>query len=77
MPNRPAWAETPPIARARSSCTSPRKPGEEDGPREVHLVMLDNGRSRIYADPQLRQTLYCIRCGTCRDVCRFSAVSVS
>lgn len=49
--------------------TSPRKPGEKDGPKEVHLVLLDNGRSRIYADPQLRQTLYCIRCGTCLNHC--------
>ncbi len=49
--------------------TSPRKPGEKDGPLEVHLVLLDNGRSRIYADPQLRQTLYCIRCGTCLNHC--------
>jgi L-lactate dehydrogenase complex protein LldF len=49
--------------------TSPRKPDEKDGPREVHLVLLDNGRSRIYADPQLRQTLYCIRCGTCLNHC--------
>jgi L-lactate dehydrogenase complex protein LldF len=49
--------------------TSPRKPGEKDGPTEVHLVLLDNGRSRIYADSQLRQTLYCIRCGTCLNHC--------
>ncbi len=49
--------------------TSPRKPGEMDGPREVHLVLLDNGRSRIYADPQLREMLYCIRCGTCLNHC--------
>jgi L-lactate dehydrogenase complex protein LldF len=49
--------------------TSPRKPDEKDGPREVHLLLLDNGRSRIYADPQLRQTLYCIRCGTCLNHC--------
>jgi L-lactate dehydrogenase complex protein LldF len=49
--------------------TSPRKPGEKDGPREVHLVILDNGRSKIYADAQRRQTLYCIRCGTCISHC--------
>ena len=49
--------------------TSPRKPGEKDGPREVHLVILDNGRSKIYADAQRRQTLYCIRCGTCLSHC--------
>jgi len=49
--------------------TSPRKPGEKDGPKEVHLIILDNGRSKIYADPQRRKTLYCIRCGTCLSHC--------
>ena len=49
--------------------TSPRKAGEKDGPREVHLIILDNGRSNILADPQLRQTLHCIRCGTCLNHC--------
>jgi len=49
--------------------TSPRRPGEKDGPTEVHLVLLDNGRSRIYADPELRQTLQCVRCGTCLNHC--------
>ena len=49
--------------------TSPRGAGEMDGPEEVHLVILDNGRSRIYADPQLRATLRCIRCGACMNHC--------
>jgi L-lactate dehydrogenase complex protein LldF len=49
--------------------SSPRKPGEKDGPKEVHLVMLDNGRSKILADPELRETLQCIRCGTCLNHC--------
>lgn len=47
----------------------PRKPGEKDGPKEVHLVIIDNGRSKILADEQLRQTLQCIRCGTCLNHC--------
>ena len=47
----------------------PRAGDEKDGPREVHLVILDNGRSRIYADPQLRSTLRCIRCGACMNHC--------
>jgi len=46
-----------------------RRPGELDGPAEFHLVLLDNGRTRILADDFLRQTLYCIRCGACLDVC--------
>ena len=49
--------------------TSPRKPGEKDGPREIHLVLLDNGRSTILSDGKLRQTLQCIRCGTCLNHC--------
>ena len=49
--------------------TAPRGAEEKDGPREVHLVILDNGRSRIYADPGLRATLRCIRCGACMNHC--------
>jgi L-lactate dehydrogenase complex protein LldF len=49
--------------------TSPRRTGEKDGPREVHLIILDNGRSRMLADPEFRQTLLCIRCGTCLNHC--------
>ena len=46
-----------------------RKPGEKDGPGEVHLVLLDNGRTQAYADEQLRKTLQCIRCGACMNHC--------
>ena len=49
--------------------TGPRGADEKDGPQEVHLVILDNGRSRIYADPELRATLRCIRCGACMNHC--------
>ncbi|MEJ2693926.1 MAG: LutB/LldF family L-lactate oxidation iron-sulfur protein [Candidatus Thiodiazotropha sp.] len=49
--------------------SGPRKPGEKDGPKEVHLVLLDNGRSRIYADEELQATLRCIRCGACINHC--------
>jgi len=49
--------------------SSPRRPGEKDGPREVHLVLLDNGRSRIYQDRELDATLRCIRCGACMNHC--------
>ena len=49
--------------------TSPRKKDEKDGPQEVHLIILDNGRSKIYLDDQRRQTLQCIRCGTCLNHC--------
>jgi L-lactate dehydrogenase complex protein LldF len=47
----------------------PRRSGEIDGPREVHVVILDNGRSAMLADPVMREALYCIRCGACLNVC--------
>jgi L-lactate dehydrogenase complex protein LldF len=47
----------------------PRTAAELDGPREVHLVLLDNGRSRIYGDAELQATLRCIRCGACMNHC--------
>jgi L-lactate dehydrogenase complex protein LldF len=40
-----------------------------EGPEQVHVVLLDNGRSKILADPQLRETLFCIRCGACLNTC--------
>lgn len=49
--------------------SSPRKSGEKDGPKDVHLVLLDNGRSRMYQDESLQQTLRCIRCGACMNHC--------
>src|SRR6266404_3565703 len=42
-----------------------RRPGEPDGPEEFYLVLLDNGRTRVLADEDKRQSLYCIRCGAC------------
>jgi L-lactate dehydrogenase complex protein LldF len=47
----------------------PRRKAEIDGPREVHVVILDNGRSAMLADPVMREALYCIRCGACLNVC--------
>ncbi|MGQ7297778.1 lactate utilization protein B [Quadrisphaera sp. KR29] len=40
-----------------------------DGPAEFHLVLLDNGRSSVLADPDGRQALHCIRCSACLNVC--------
>ncbi|HKI36332.1 MAG TPA: LutB/LldF family L-lactate oxidation iron-sulfur protein [Gemmataceae bacterium] len=48
--------------------TGPRRPGEIDGPEEFHLVLLDNGRSRVLATP-FRESLQCIRCGACLNAC--------
>lgn len=47
----------------------PRAAQETDGPDEFYLVLVDNGRSRILQDPDLRPTLHCIRCGACQNVC--------
>ena len=47
----------------------PRQPGDIDGPEEFHLVMIDNGRSKILADPEFREVLACLRCGACLNVC--------
>jgi L-lactate dehydrogenase complex protein LldF len=49
--------------------SGPRREEEKDGPREMHVVILDNGRSAMLADPVLREALYCIRCGACLNVC--------
>ncbi|MBI3866573.1 MAG: iron-sulfur cluster-binding protein [Planctomycetia bacterium] len=51
-----------------SLVTGPRRPGEADGPEEFHLVLLDNGRSRILGSP-MRESLFCIRCGACLNIC--------
>jgi L-lactate dehydrogenase complex protein LldF len=47
----------------------PRYPGQADGPEEFHLVIVDNGRSRILADSEFREMLCCIRCAACLNVC--------
>lgn len=47
----------------------PRRDGECDGPEEMHLVLLDNSRTAILADPEQRDSLHCIRCGACLNVC--------
>jgi L-lactate dehydrogenase complex protein LldF len=48
--------------------TGPRQTGDLDGPDEFHLVLLDNGRSRVLATP-FRESLQCIRCGACLNAC--------
>jgi L-lactate dehydrogenase complex protein LldF len=52
-----------------SFLNGPRGAGDLDGPREMHLVVLDNGRTRMLADPVLREALYCLRCGACLNAC--------
>ncbi len=52
-----------------SMTTGPRRQDDEDGPEEFHLILVDNGRSRMLRDPKLREALYCIRCGACLNIC--------
>jgi L-lactate dehydrogenase complex protein LldF len=47
----------------------PRQPDECDGPEEFHVVLLDNRRTELLADPEQRDALHCIRCGACLNVC--------
>jgi L-lactate dehydrogenase complex protein LldF len=48
--------------------TGPRRPGDPDGPDELHVVILDNGRSRVLGS-SASEILGCIRCGACLNVC--------
>lgn len=52
-----------------SFLSGPRREGEIDGPEEFYVVLLDNGRSKLLADREKRQSLYCIRCGGCLNAC--------
>ncbi len=52
-----------------SILSGPRQPGETDGPEEMHVILIDNGRTNILADPKARESLYCIRCGACLNAC--------
>lgn len=51
-----------------SLISGPRKSGEADGPEEFHLILLDNGRTRILGS-EMRESLFCIRCGACLNHC--------
>nr|VFJ57077.1 MAG: L-lactate dehydrogenase complex protein LldF [Candidatus Kentron sp. DK] len=48
--------------------TGPRRAGEEDGPEQYHVVLIDNGRSELLDGP-FREILHCIRCGACLNYC--------
>lgn len=49
--------------------TGPKQAGENDGPEEMYVVLLDNGRSDVLAEPEQRRALSCIKCGACYNVC--------
>jgi L-lactate dehydrogenase complex protein LldF len=52
-----------------SIISGPRQPAEKDGPEEMYVILLDNNRSDILANPKQRESLYCIRCGACLNAC--------
>ena len=52
-----------------SVISGPRQPGETDGPEEMYVILLDNGRTNILANEKQRESLYCIRCGACLNAC--------
>lgn len=47
----------------------PRQAGEKDGPEEMIVILLDNGRTNLLANKKAREALYCIRCGACLNAC--------
>lgn len=49
--------------------TGPRQDNETDGPDEMIVILLDNGRTHILQNPKQRESLYCIRCGACLNAC--------
>ncbi len=49
--------------------TGPRQTNENDGPEDMYVILLDNGRTNILANEKQRESLYCIRCGACLNAC--------
>lgn len=49
--------------------TGPKQSGEADGPEDMYVILLDNGRTNILANEKARESLYCIRCGACLNAC--------
>lgn len=53
----------------QSLITGTKRNSADEGPEEVHIILMDNGRSRMLAHPTTRQSLACIRCGACLNAC--------
>src|SRR6266478_2165107 len=58
-----------PLTVYTSFLSGPRRGDEIDGPDEFYVVLIDNGRTKLLADREKRQSLYCIRCGACLNIC--------
>ncbi|MGO4375267.1 4Fe-4S dicluster domain-containing protein, partial [Paenibacillus sp. MCAF20] len=52
-----------------SGITGPRREEDADGPDEMHIIIVDNGRSLQLGDPEFQELLNCIRCGACLNAC--------
>src|SRR5437667_7744451 len=52
-----------------SFLAGPRRPNEIDGPDEFYVALIDNGRTKLLADREKRQSLHCIRCAACLNIC--------
>jgi len=57
------------LSTYQSFITGTKRHATDEGPEELHIVLLDNGRSRMLAHPVTRQSLACIRCGACLNAC--------
>ncbi len=49
--------------------SGPARSNEHDGPKEMYVILLDNGRTKLLSDPHVRESMYCIRCGSCLNAC--------
>ncbi len=49
--------------------TGPRKSTEPNGPEAMYVILLDNGRTNLLRDVHVRESMYCIRCGSCLNAC--------
>ena len=58
-----------PLTVYTSVLSGPRRAHEIDGPDEFYVVLVDNGRTKLLADVEKRQSLFCIRCGACLNIC--------
>ena len=58
-----------PIGNFVSLIQGPKRPDEPDGPEQVHVVLVDNGRSRMLGDDDMWEALRCVRCGACLNIC--------
>jgi L-lactate dehydrogenase complex protein LldF len=58
-----------PIGNYVSLIQGPRREGEPDGPQELHVILVDNGRTRLLADEAAWEALRCVRCGACLNTC--------